>query len=126
MKKHAIFLISIVLLMATGCGEKEKKDIPADVIPREQMIDLMVDAWFIESVIHNTVQDYDKLEAASVSYYAYFFEENGISKDQFIHSVEYYMSEEYGPQKFLDECSQRFEERREELTGVAIPVSQPQ
>ena len=58
MKKSILFLISIVLLISASCGQKNKEEIPEDVIPREQMIDIMVDAWFMESVIHNTIKEY--------------------------------------------------------------------
>ena len=78
MKKSILFLISIVLLITAGCGQKNKEEIPADVIPREQMIDIMVDAWFMESVIHNTIKEYERLEPISVSMYKEFFEEHDI------------------------------------------------
>ena len=126
MKKQIVFLIILVALIIVCCGRKEKETIPADVIPREQMIDIVVDAWFMESVIHNTVKEYERLEPVSVSMYKEFFEEHGISKEQFIHSIEYYMNGDGDPQTFVQDCAQRFEERKEELTGVAAPASQPQ
>lgn len=126
MKKSILFLISIVLLITAGCGQKNKEEIPADVIPREQMIDVMVDAWFMESVIHNTIKEYERLEPISVSMYKEFFEEHGITKEQFEHSIEYYMRDDESSQEFVQACSQRFDERKAELTGVADPVLQPQ
>ncbi len=125
--KKPLLILTVLILLLSSCGQKEKEEqIPADVIPREQMIDIVVDAWFMESVIHNTIKYYEKLEPVSVSMYAEFFEERGISKEQFIHSLEYYMRDDKVAEDFVEECSQRFEERQEELTGVAIPVSQPQ
>lgn len=126
MKKSILFLISIVLLITAGCGQKNKEEIPADVIPREQMIDIMVDAWFMESVIHNTIKEYERLEPISVSMYKEFFEEHDITKERFEHSIEYYMRDDESSQEFVQACSQRFDERKAELTGVADPVLQPQ
>lgn len=126
MKRIAQFLISLLIFMMSSCGPKSEEKVPADVIPREQMIDIMVDAWFMESVIHNSIKDYEKLNAVSVTMYAKFFEDHGISKEQFTHSIEYYMRDEETSEAFIQDCSKRFDERKEELTGVADPVLQPQ
>lgn len=126
MKKQFIFLISILILLVSGCGEKNNEKVPDDVIPREQMIDIVVDAWFMESVIHNTIKVYERLDFVSETLYVEFFEEHKITKEQFTHSIEYYMRDDESSQEFVQECSKRFEERKEELTGVADPVSQPQ
>jgi len=126
MKKQIVFLILLALLLFVGCEQKKEEQVPADVIPREQMIDIVVDAWFMESVIHNTIKEYERLDPVSVTMYVEFFEEHNITKEQFTHSIEYYMRDDECSQEFLQECSERFEERKEELTGVADPVSQPQ
>ena len=124
MRNLIVFILSLTLLLFTSCGNK-KEIIPEDVIPREQMIDIVVDAWYLEAVIHNTIHDYDKIEVATVTYYAEFFEEHNITKEQFIKSIEYHMRDE-STKQFIEDCSARFNERQEELTGVAAPVSQPQ
>lgn len=126
MKKQIAFLILLALLLFVGCEQEKEEQVPADVIPREQMIDIMVDAWFMESVIHNTIKEYERLEPVSVSMYKNFFEEHDITKEQFEQSIKYYMRDDETSQEFVQDCSQRFEERKEELTGVADPVSQPQ
>ncbi len=126
MKKQIVFLILLALLLLVGCEQKKEEQVPADVIPREQMIDIMVDAWFMESVIHNTIKEYERLEPVSESMYKDFFEEHDITKGQFEQSIKYYMRDDKSSQEFVQDCSQRFEERKEELTGVADPVSQPQ
>lgn len=124
--KKLLLILAVFLLLLPSCKQEVKEEIPADVIPREQMIDIVVDAWFMESVIHNTIKEYVKLEPVSVSMYAEFFEEHGISKEQFVHSIEYYMRDDGVAEAFVEECSQRFEERQEDFTGVAAPASQPQ
>lgn len=126
MRRQLLLFLSFLILMVSSCGQKEKDIIPADVIPREQMVDIMVDAWFLESVIHNTIKDYERLDPVTTSMYAEFFKEHDISKEQFVHSIEYYMRDNDEAQAFVEECSKRFEERKEEFTGGAIPVSQPQ
>lgn len=126
MKKQIAFLILLALLLFVGCEQKKEEQVPTNVIPREQMIDIMVDAWFMESVIHNTIKEYPRLEPVSESMYKDFFEEHDITKEQFEQSIKYYMRDDETSQEFVQECSQRFEERKEELTGVADPVLQPQ
>ena len=125
MKKHILLLTSIAILMIVSCGHKDKEKIPADVIPREQMIDIMTEAWYMESVIHNTIKIYERLEPVSVTMYKNFFEEHGITKEQFTHSIEYYMRDDESSQEFIQACAQRFDERKEEFTGVADSISQP-
>ena len=122
MKKRIVFLIILTLLLFVGCEQKKEERVPADVIPREQMIDIMVDAWFMESVIHNTIKEYERLDPVSVSMYKEFFEEHNISKEQFENSIKYYMRDDESSQEFVKDCSQRFDERKAELTGVADPV----
>lgn len=116
----------MLILLISGCGQKKEEQIPADVIPREQMIDIMVDAWFMESVIHNTIKEYERLEPVSVSMYKDFFEEHNITKEQFEQSIKYYMRNDETSQEFVQVCSQRFDERKAELTGVADPALPPQ
>lgn len=124
--KKLLLILAVFLLLLSSCKQEVKEEIPADVIPREQMIDIVVDAWFMESVIHNTIKEYEKLDPVSVSMYTEFFEEHGISREQFVHSIEYYMRDDGVAEAFVEECSQKFEERQEDLTGVAAPISQPQ
>lgn len=126
MRRQLLFLILCLVLMVSGCGQKEKTEVPADVIPHEQMVDIVVEAWFMESVIHNTIKEYEKLNDVTVTMYDNFFKEHGISKEQFVHSIEYYMRDNEEAQAFIAECSQRFEERKDEFTGGANRVSQPQ
>ena len=64
-----MFLILCLVLMVSGCGQKEKDKVPADVIPHEQMVDIVVEAWFMESVIHNTIKEYEKLNDVTVTMY---------------------------------------------------------
>jgi hypothetical protein len=111
----------------TNCSDKKEfREEPADLIPRNEMIDIVVDAWFMESAIHNVVTDGRKLEPTTVTLYKKFFEDHNITREQFIQSIEYYTGENKASENFIRECVQRLEERQEELTGVAAPVSQPQ
>lgn len=126
MKKGLLLFVFAALLFTCGCKNQEKEELPADVLPREETIDIIVDAWFMESAIHNVITDGRKLEPATVTLYEKFFEEHHITKEQYIRSIEYYTSENQSSEKFIRECIQRLEERQEELTGVAAPVSQPQ
>lgn len=124
--KRLILFVFAALLLACGCKKQKEEEIPADVLPREETIDIIVDAWFMESAIHNVITDGQKLEPATVTLYVKFFEEHHITKEQYIRSIEYYTNEKKASEKFIRECIQRLEERKEELTGVAAPASQPQ
>lgn len=118
MKKNVIILIAILTLITIGCKQEEKEEVPADLIPREQMIDIVVDAWFMESTIHMTVPG-PELEVTTVTLYEKFFPEHHITREQFVSSLEYYTNEEKASENFIRECIQRLENRQEELTGVS-------
>ena len=124
MKKRVLIYIFTALIFACGC--KNEKEIPEDVLPREETIDIIVDAWFMECAIHNVITDGTKLEPVSVTLYQKFFEDHHITKEQYVRSIEYYTSEEKASEHFIQECVQRLEERQEELTVGTGPISWPQ
>lgn len=126
MKKALLLFVFAALLFACGSKNQKKEELPPDVLSREETIDMVVDAWFMESAIHNVVLDGRKLEPVTVTLYEKFFADHHITKEQFTSSIEYYTSEEKASENFIQECVQRLEERQEELTGVADPASQPQ
>ena len=126
MKKGLLLFSIAALIFACGSKNQKKEKLPPDVLSREETIDIVVDAWFMESAIHNVVTDGRKLEPTTVTLYKEFFEEHHITKEQYISSIEYYTSEDKASENFIRECIQRLEERQEELTGVAAPTSQPQ
>ena len=124
MKKRVLIYIFTALIFACGC--KNEKEIPEDVLPREETIDIIVDAWFMECAIHNVITDGTKLEPVSVTLYQKFFEDHHITKEQYVRSIEYYTSEEKASEHFIQECVKRLEERQEELTVGTGPISWPQ
>ncbi len=126
MKKTILGLLVCLLFLATSCNSVNKQEVPDGVIPYDEMIDIMVDVWIMESAIHIMVTDYDLLEPASVTLYAQFFEKHGITKEQFVQSAEYYMQPDQNSEAFIQECIHRLEKRKEEFTGDTIPASQPQ
>ena len=124
MKKRVLIYIFTALIFACGC--KNEKEIPEGVLSREETIDIIVDAWFMECAIHNVITDGTKLEPVSVTLYQKFFEDHHITKEQYVRSIEYYTSEEKASEHFIQECVQRLEERQEELTVGTGPISWPQ
>ena len=80
MKKRVLIYIFTALIFACGC--KNEKEIPEGVLSREETIDIIVDAWFMECAIHNVITDGTKLEPVSVTLYQKFFEDHHITKEQ--------------------------------------------
>lgn len=126
MKRIGLYIVFFLISLMISCGNKELQEAPADLIPRNEMIDIVVDTWLLESTIHTMVKQQEQFEPASVTLYAEFFKEHHISKEQYINSLEFYIGEQKASEIFIRECIRRLEERQEELTGVAAPVSQPQ
>ncbi|MBO4655555.1 MAG: DUF4296 domain-containing protein [Bacteroidales bacterium] len=126
MKRIWLIFIPLIVFLVTGCGKKDKQEAPADLIPKAEMIDIITEAWFMEGYLRNTLTDYETSFSTSNMLYDNLFEKYGINKEQFVHSVDYYLNDDHDVQQFLEECSRRLEDRQEEFTGVADPISQPQ
>lgn len=116
----------ILVLTLSSCSRHEESNVPADLIPRDTMMNLVVESWLLESSIHTVITDYNAIEPATIALYADFFDRHHISKDQYIRSTEYYLNDDKTCEQFVQDCRQLLEEKREEFTGVSDPTSQPQ
>ncbi len=125
MKKAIFSIIALIILLTTSCDRKQQ-ELPADLIPRDKMKDIIVDAWILENSIQFWYKDSDKLDSIAAGLYTDLFEKYDISKEQFINSSEFYLHNEANAEGFVKECIQRLDERRDEFTEIAAPASQPQ
>lgn len=96
-----IYIMMIfILLSVSSCNKTIQTEKPSDLIPYNQMIDITTQAYVIESMLYFLPPDSDKVTISRSMYYN-MFEENKISKEQYVSSINYYLAEKKSAEKFL-------------------------
>ena len=85
--KHSYIIILTVLLSSCGMFEKEQDD---NIIPKDKMVEIIVDAQFVESALKVHKRKREDMVAYTDHYYNYIFEKHNITKEEFEESLEYY------------------------------------
>ncbi len=87
-----ISFLVIVMTALFSCGEK-KEGIPADIIPRAKMIQLMADVQLVEAAIQlRNLGMTDSTKQLAYGYYKFTFEKYKVSANDFLKSYQYYQS----------------------------------
>lgn len=114
-----IFILLILLiatLLTIGCRNKrqvQKK--PDNLINRNTMVNILAESYLIESTIHIMNNDTVDKTVLSRQYYKELFDRYGITREQFVNSVEYYLGEESSAEKILSDASKAITEKRKAL-----------
>ena len=115
-----LVLLSLLFVLATACGHKDKGFIPERLLSEQEMINIMTDVQIIEADINyqksqereqepnDTIKtipkDYVKL---SRDYYAQLFEHYGITDSIFEQNLKYYTERPAELEKIMDSVMQR-------------------
>lgn len=126
MKKLLFIIIGIATFAFCSCKHNQETAVPADLIPRDTMINLIAETWLLESSIAESQMNFGILENAVIALYDDFFKQHNITKDQFTHSIEYYLETEESAEAFIRECQQQLETKKDEFIGEEAPTSCPQ
>ena len=102
MKRLSLILLAL-LTLCTACHKKQVvAEKPEDLINRKKMVEILTDSYLAEAYIYASL-DSVPAEELTLSLYKDIYNRYGITKDQFIHSMEYYISDNDLIQKMLDE-----------------------
>lgn len=85
MKTFKILLFCLVLV---GCGKNN--DVPEDIVPKEQLVPLMLDIYLAEVKLSNLRIVRDTAVSIFETYEGYLFEKHNIGKEQYMNSMTYY------------------------------------
>ena len=114
MKHLLTFLLAVVLLFCSSCkSKKQVLDKPEDLISRSTMVNIIADSYIIESTVHLAPDSLDRRELTR-QYYKELFNRYKITREQFIHSIDYYVSEESSAEKLLSDASELVTKKRKE------------
>ena len=86
MKLRLIFFAGIVLLLA--CNSKPKT--PKDILPKEKMIEILVDFQLVESAVLQKQNHQQDVKFYTNYYYDYILKKHKVSRKEFKHSLDYY------------------------------------
>ena len=88
--KYALYILIGFLLIASGCKDNSKTDEPENLIPRDTMVQVLMDIHLIEASIKLNNERKLNKEEYTFYYYQYLFEKYDITKEVFDSSLIYY------------------------------------
>ena len=104
MKRLATILIAL-LTLCTACHKKQVvADKPENLINRKKMVEILTDSYLAEAYIYASL-DSTATEELTLKLYKDIFDRHEITKEQFVQSMEYYISDKDLLQKMLDEVT---------------------
>lgn len=89
MNKTLIFIL-IISVFAVSCRDKEKIEIPSDVIPQDKMADILVQQHVADATLNVVNLKKSFSSYTPEAYYNRVLEKNGYTREQFDRSVEFY------------------------------------
>lgn len=118
MKRLALF--SLLFVLATACGRKDKGFMPERLLSEQEMITILTDVQIIEADInYQKSQEHDQESNDSIkiipkdyvkmsrNYYAQLFEHHGITDSIFNQNMRYYTRRPAELEKIMDSVTQR-------------------
>lgn len=115
MKKFLFYFSLCIVILLTSCNNKKMmKEKPNDLIQRDSIISILADAYILESSLFFAPAEYDK-QILTRQLYQELYAKHHISREQYVSSVEYYLSNEDVARELLTEVSQEVTNRVSEL-----------
>ena len=97
-----------------GCQKKKVMPPPPNLIPYDSMVVILEKTFIIESIIYYTPPDSDRLSATR-TLYADLFNQYGITKEQYISSINYYLADKSRAEQLLRDVSEKINETKSKL-----------
>ena len=94
-----IFLV-LILLTVLSCGESDNK--PDDILPKEKMVEMLIDIHILESEIQNLRIKKDSSHLLYNSFEREIFKKNNVDQEVYRRSFEYYLNDVDGMEKIYD------------------------
>jgi len=108
MKKLVVVCFGILFF---SCGEPELKHVPDDIIPKNHMIDLLVDIHLSDAIIATKKFQTNKHEYQIEGYYAYLYEKHGYTRQEIDSSIAFYS-------RYPAEYSKMYDQVLEKLSTI--------
>jgi len=112
-EKYKFYLFFLTALFF-ACNNGQFKQKPANLIPFNNMVEILSETYLIESMIYFLPPDSDRVLMAQ-SIYSELFIKHSISKEQFVNSIRYYLQDKKRADELLTEVSNLVEKRKDEF-----------
>ncbi len=92
-KIFSIFVLIILTMISSSCRMVEKEEtpmIPENLIPIEQMVDILVDFHLIEASLLNKQHQLKDIDYQTSRYYDFILKKHEITREKFNVSLDYY------------------------------------
>ena len=106
--KKVWIVASLVLALLVACSNKEKEAKPELLLSEQQMIDVLTDAYLIESVLNHKKSVGEDVTPLQKAYYDQLFEHYGITDTIFEMNMNYYSHELATLERIMDSVTLRF------------------
>ncbi|HNY62967.1 MAG TPA: DUF4296 domain-containing protein [Bacteroidales bacterium] len=113
LKIGLVFLL-IPFLFMNGCQKKKVVPPPPDLIPYDSMVVILEKTFIVESIVYYTPPDSDRLSVTR-ALYADLFNQYGITKEQYISSINYYLAEKSRAEQLLRDVTEKINETKSKL-----------
>lgn len=90
MKKF--FILFIISLACFSCA-KNKPEVPEELIPKEKMVEIIMDVYIAESRVNNFYLEKDSAENLYAEFEKRVFEKHEVSETTYIESYKYYLDD---------------------------------
>ncbi len=87
-------VLALLIIMSCYACSRQEVQVPADVIPRDTMVNILADMHLVEAIIQvRNLGRNDTLKAEAYGRYRMVFEKHRVNSEQFIKSLNYYRGE---------------------------------
>ena len=99
---------SLALALLVSCGNKKEAEKPEGLLSERQMIDVLTDAYLIESELNYKRTSGENVVPLQKTYYDQLFEHYGITDSIFDANIYYYSNELGALERIMDSVMNRF------------------
>ncbi|MBO7083871.1 MAG: DUF4296 domain-containing protein [Bacteroidales bacterium] len=107
--KKVWLVASLALALLVSCSNKKEQEKPEGLLSERQMIDVLTDAYLIESELNYKRTSGENVVPLQKAYYDQMFEHYGITDSIFEMNMNYYSHEMATLERIMDSVTQRFE-----------------
>lgn len=120
--KHIIYLPLIVLIMAfSSCGtgkDSAQPKKPDYIIPKDQLVDIMVDIYIVESANNMRILDRDTTNPSYGDFFSAVMEKHDFALEDYERSLQYYALDPEEINAIYDETLERLSKMESEAGVV--------
>ena len=113
LKIGLVFLV-ISFMFLNGCQKKRVVPPPPNLIPYDSMVVILEETFIIESIVYYTPPDSDRLSVTR-SLYADLFKQHGITKEQYVSSINYYLADKERAEDLLRSVTDRINVKKSKI-----------